>query len=465
LNKNYLIFKIVILLCIFCIASSSISFVSFAEENLEIVSLTASKTEINRGESFILEWEVTGADWIIFEGPEKLPDMIFPLTGNYEFFPLKTTTYTLIAYTEETSVRKSITVTVLDNLDSVVIDDFSASEYTVSPDTEIELAWIVRNEESLEIVDSNGNNIDIDSEATSVIVKPLETTTYTLIVIANDIIEEASITINVEKSEEISEVKINKFFADRTTIPEGGVAYLNWSVENAIEVTLDYLTDDWYTSVANSGSTMVVLYKSQTFELNATDDDGNTITATLTINVEIDEDTDDEKTQALISEFKSTSHSVASGEEFSIGWFIKNAIKANITDSNGTLMEISDLESGSISTSIDDTTSYILTAVGENGLKVTARITIEMKDTSEINILKFYASSYNVSMGELVGLTWEVENALGCFITTSDGEVLTDISVADKIYVTPNKTTTYKLVSYAVNQISKTSEITIEVNS
>ncbi|MEN8907836.1 MAG: hypothetical protein ABF289_17940 [Clostridiales bacterium] len=459
--KKYFVFKMGIIVCIFCLMTSFLSLTSYAADTQEIISLTASKTEITRGDSVILEWEVTGAERISIEGPEKLPDIIFPLSSSYELFPLETTTYTLVAYSDDdTSIRKSITVKVTDNLESVAIDSFSASEYSISPDTDVELTWVVRNEKDIEMIDSDGNNVEISNKESTVIVSPDKTITYTLTATANDEIEKATITINVVKSEGIAEVKINKFFADRTLVPKGSVVYLNWSVDNAEKVTLDYLTDNWYSEVDSSGSKMVIIYETRTFELNTTDVKGNTLTTSITIDVEAEEDMD----QASISEFESTSYSVEAEETFSLNWGINNAVESTLTDSDNNITELSSLESGKIDLTIEDTTIYTLTAVGKNGLKVTAKIIVEVKDPSETNIKKFYASSYNVTVGELVKLTWDVENVSSSFISTSDGYILEDIDTSGSVYVTPNKTTTYKLIAYSVGQEVKISEITIEVS-
>jgi len=449
-----------IFLFVLIVSIISINTSLFAAETLSILKFEASNTKVVLGEAFILSWEVTGSNSIEISGPDKLPDMVFPEKYELELWPSKTTTYTLTAYSASgQKVSKSIVVEVLDNSNTVAIDSFTASKYSISAGDSVILSWETRNEDSIALLDGANNEIKVSEGLSEVVVSPTITTTYTLKAITNELVEYSTVTILVNSP--TSTANIVQFYADRTTITKDGIAYLNWKVENAKKVVLNYIAKDYFVTVnSSSGSVMVAPDETTTYELVAVGTDGKEVKKTITITVIGD--------QAEIIKFSADKTSVAIGETVTLSWELKNAQELSISDDKGKILDLSAgtgiLKSGKITVNPTTTTKYYLTTAGSNGLKVTSILTITVNSSvAEIKIVKFQASSYNVQKGELVELSWEIKNATGCFILTSDGSRLMQMPTTGSVYITPNVTRSYTLIAYGSQTKAVDSTITINV--
>jgi plastocyanin len=457
IKKKYVI-SLIIVVSILIVSMVLLSNILMAAKSLKILNFEASDTKVVLGDSFKLKWNVEGADILEITGPEKIPDILFPLEYEFEIWPTETKTYTLTAFTEDgTSVSEDVIVKVVDPDNSVAINQFQASDYEVSPGSTVELSWDVKNAEVIKVADKDGKEIEIKDKENYVKVNPRKTTTYIVKAITNEKVETAKLTVYVNEED----VKIVKFFADRTSISKDGVAYLNWKVENAEKVQLDYIGEDFFVEVKNSDSVMVSPDVTTTYHLIAEDVKGNEIQESITVKVVND--------QAQIVSFYANKTQIKKGDKINLFWELDSAKEMSITDGDGNEIDVSDmngiLKSGVVKVSPKETTEYTLTTTGTNGLKTSSMITVEVvENIEEIEIEKFEASSSSVKKGSLVELNWEIKNASGCFILTSDGIRLMQIPVSGSIYITPNVTRKYTLIAYGVQKDTKDATIKIEVD-
>ncbi len=116
---------------------------------------------------------------------------------------------------------------------------------------------------------------------------------------------------------------------------------------------------------------------------------------------------------------------------------------------------------GSLELTPAETTTYVLEAVGTDGETVSESVTVTVIPKPEI--ISFTASSDTVEKGTLVTLSWETENVTYCEILTDDGLKLADRAPIGQVSITPNKTKTYTLIAYNVNEVTAEESITITV--
>ncbi len=78
-------------------------------------------------------------------------------------------------------------------------------------------------------------------------------------------------------------------------------------------------------------------------------------------------------------------------------------------------------------------------------------------------IISFTASATSIEKGALVTLKWETKDATSCEIVTDDELKLTNRPIDGQIAITPNKSRTYILIAYNVNDVTAMESITINV--
>ena len=163
-KKKYVL-SLFVVLVVLGIVAFTLSSVLMAAESPEIISFKSSSTTVTLGDSFTLDWEVVGAKSIEITGPEKIPDILFPQKYQFEVWPTKTKKYSIIAHASDgSSVSEELVVEVVDNSTTVAIDDFKATSSQVESGSNVELTWDVRNEESVVITDSQGNEVKFSAK-------------------------------------------------------------------------------------------------------------------------------------------------------------------------------------------------------------------------------------------------------------------------------------------------------------
>jgi peroxiredoxin len=135
---------------------------------------TANPTNIARGNSSEISWEVSNASSV-----EIQPDIgEVALNGIKTVSPAGTTTYTLIAVNEKGSVNTSIKITESSkNAELPTINSFYASPAIIRPGSSSVLSWNISNATGVSINPDIGT-VDLTG---SITVTPTDTTDYTLV--------------------------------------------------------------------------------------------------------------------------------------------------------------------------------------------------------------------------------------------------------------------------------------------
>lgn len=163
-----------------------------------INSFSANPSEIFRGESSTLSWDVSNATSVeIDKGVGKVQS-----SGSIKVSPTETTTYTLTAKNDDGQTTKECTVTVKLNLPK--IGQFKVTPKTINYGESAELYWFVRNAKKVEI-DHGIGKVPATGPEENVItgtkkVSPANTTTYKCTATNDDGQVSATCTLTVKSA-------------------------------------------------------------------------------------------------------------------------------------------------------------------------------------------------------------------------------------------------------------------------
>jgi hypothetical protein len=162
----------------------------------KIKYFTASSTNISRGETILLEWEVEDAVTVELLGMEKVSENMMPVGGSLKVKLTETTNFMLVA-TGETGykVSTSLKVTVLEK---PCITSFTATSEVVEKGTLVTLRWKTTNATGCMIVTDDGIELLNRPANGQISITPNETGIYKLVAYNGNDKDEKSIKIIVK---------------------------------------------------------------------------------------------------------------------------------------------------------------------------------------------------------------------------------------------------------------------------
>ncbi len=204
-----------------------------------ITTFSAGPASINSGESTTLIWDVIGAKSInISQGIGGVASK-----GSTKVTPVATTTYTLTAGSEYSSVTRSVTVTVNTTSTTIAenttsppaISTFSVNRNSIMLGDNITLTWAVTRARTVSISPDVGA---VPASGWTTVI-PIANTTYTLSAVNTFGTIKAEATVTVNKSTEGEAPVIKSFTAAPSSIPAGGTASLSWDIKGATLLFID----------------------------------------------------------------------------------------------------------------------------------------------------------------------------------------------------------------------------------
>jgi uncharacterized membrane-anchored protein len=317
-----------------------------------------------------------------------------------------------------------------------VISSFKTSASSIGAGDTVTLTWNVTGATTVSIDQGIG---EVSASGTET-VSPATTTTYEITASNSDGFIAKSVTITVVTDPPV----INSFTADPSTVVYGDTSVLEWDVSGATSVTIDENIGE----VDLSGSEEVIPIETTTYTLTATNSAGS-VNETITVEVT--------STELEIARFIADPPNIIQGETSVLEWEVKNAVYASINQSVGSV----DQESGTETVYPSKTTTYTLTAEGDDGDTVTATVTVNIV-TEEPEITSFDANPMVIMTGDTSVLTWKVEGASTVNITSID-YVDAEYIESGTEEVSPTSTTKYMLT--ATNGLGTvTDTVTVTVN-
>ena len=234
------------------------------------------------------------------------------------------------------------------------------------------------------------------------------------------------------------QIKIVRFSATPLEIRAGEAVNVVWEVQNADQVEISGIG-----SVdPNNGTSSLTLDETTTLTLTARNPKRE-ISQSVTVRVLTP--------QPRILRFSASPMTAAPGESVTLIWETAEADRVMI-DGLGSVQP-----SGTATVSVDETTTYTLTAANDHG-EVNSAVTVTVRvDTEAPQIVRFLANPAQTTPGGQSTLIWEVRNADE--IEISD---IGSVGAAGSSTVTVDETTTYTLTARSgVGEVVATAVVTV----
>jgi hypothetical protein len=378
-----------------------------------ISSFTAAPTSVSPGQTSTLQWNVTGASYIIIDHGVGTVSA----SGSSAVTPSENTTYTLTAGGPAGTVTASAAVTVATGARPVV-SIFSASPAAVSNGQPSILQWNVTGATSISI----NHDIGEVSPTGSISVSPSENTTYTLTATSKAGSATASAAVSVGASRP---PVIASFTATPATISGNQTSTLQWNVTGATSVSINkgIGTVDVVGTITVSPSSTI------TYTLTASSG-GAPVTATATVSILT-------AGTPSIASFTAVPGVITAGQSTELRWNVAGATSVSIDQGIGAVPI-----TGTLQVSPATHTIYTLTATGTAN-SVTATVTVTVAQSSTVTISSFTSSPGTIHAGDQSTLQWNVSGATSVAIDHGVGPV----SLQGTIQVTPTENTTYTLTA------------------
>ena len=398
------------------------------------INFTADPVSVASGGTSTLTWTTSGADSVALTDNDSSTDDATLYDGlnrndGVDVTPTRTTTYTLTATWGGGTLTSQVTVRVGSGTTAPRILSFTANPRTIIEGNETVLEWTTSDATEVTISDVAGT---LDVAAGRTVVRPSETTTYTLTATG------ASGTTPVTRTVTVTVHQVPEIVSfEATLVPDtpGGETYtLTWTTSHATRVTID----NGVSASAANGSATVRPSTRTTYTLTAIGL-GGAVTETVTAEV---------TPRPTISQFETADSTIVSGEDTNLIWTTGSADSVTITDNDPDTVD-EDLYAGlSVSSSQrveptattgNRTITYTLTVKNSAGVTVTATTTL-MVEPAPPTVTDFEADPLSVGSGGRVNLTWTATGATSIVIKKDDANNSTVYSTSTSVEETEGAT-------------------------
>jgi hypothetical protein len=368
-----------------------------------IVNFSALPAAITAGQLSILNWSTTGCNSANITTVGNVPT-----SGIQTVSPATTTSYTLTAYgTSGAQVAQSVTVSVTTTPPPALctdvtatnynqplpcsfptaicrINNFTASSTYLTTGQNSVLSWGTTNCNTVNI--TNIGNVNNNSSYT---VYPSYTTTYTLTAygIGSTAVTQ-SVTVNVNNINNNNYCNISYFTASPTYITSGQSSNLSWSTNNCNTVNISNL-NSYYGSnnVGSSGNYSVSPSYTTTYTITAYGANGTSQTQSVTVTV----NSILSNNNCYISSFYASPTYITQGQASTLTWNTYGCTSVSISNLNNYYNTNSyQSVSGSQVVYPTYTTTYVLTAYGNNGSVPSQSVTVSVNNNNTITPINIY---------------------------------------------------------------------------
>ncbi|MEM1347284.1 MAG: hypothetical protein AAGI01_01925, partial [Myxococcota bacterium] len=391
-----------------------------------INSFTVSEPTVFEGESVTLRWEIAGADSIVVRDAQG--NTVFQMddpgsTGSVEVTPQLSTIYRATVQNNTDTAERTIAVTVRERLE---ITRFASVPERGPVGTNFQLEWSIDGTPtSIVLSDDKGRSDYADGvvnlKSSSVMVSPVETTTYTLVA-AGSAGQMAEETFTVEIVPLLP--TIISFEAVSGEIATGSPATLAWDVVGEGVVTLELddgsgsLVDVTSEGLKTSTYQTANIPQDTTFTLTARNAGGEAMDMTsVTVGTPV---------TAMLT---SSSPTALEGDPITLTYATTQATRVVLSDSTGqTLLDTTTDLNGMllVNPSGVPTTTYTLSAEGFAGPvtdTVLTMITPRVRADLSAN-----PAGGKVAAGTSITLTWSTTDAASATLSATDSSGTSSLS-------------------------------------
>ncbi len=415
-------------------------------QNCIINSFTASPNSITSGQSSNLNWSTSNCTSASISTLGNVNT-----SGSQMVYPTYTTTYILTAYgSQGQQVTQQQTVTVNQQVNNCVINNFTASPNSITSGQSSTLNWSTSN-----CTSANISTVGSVNTSGSQIVYPTYTTTYILTALGSQgqqVTQQQTVTVN----QQVNNCVINNFTASPNSITSGQSSMLNWGTSNCTSATISNLNY----SVSVSGSQVVYPTYTTTYVLTAVGSQGQQVTQQQTVTV------GNQYSNCYISYFtvnNQQSVTIQSGALATLAWSVSgNNYNSNCTVSiTGPNFTGSGLN-GSQTIYPNYSGTYTLTVYGSGSGNQTQSVYVNVTNNQYNNctISSFTASPTSINYGGVSILNWSTNNCTSVSISN-----IGTVNAYGSQSVYPVNTTTYTLSAYGSGGYPVTQSVQVNVNN
>lgn len=322
---------------------------------------------------------------------------------------------------------------------------FAASSSTVAPGTAVTLSWQTVNATGVTI----DNGVGGQPANGSVSVKPTVTTTYTLIAQGANGQSSAPAMAKVTVSKNAPSVQLT---ATPNPVRAGASLTMAWTTTNAVAISFNPSIppqEDTGFALPSGSDTFLAPQSGNTtqtinYVATVTGADGTTATGSVMVQVQ--------PPLPTIS-FSAKPTALVAGQAATLTWTTQNAASFSIDNGVGNNLPAT----GTANVTPQTTTTYTATAVGGDGTKVTAAVTIN------VSSITLTANPQSVLPGQATTLTWTSPNANQVTIDNGIGQV--QPASGGSVQTQPlTSTTTFTATATATNGTTATASVTVTVS-
>ncbi|GIV09576.1 MAG: hypothetical protein KatS3mg019_1667 [Fimbriimonadales bacterium] len=245
-------------------------------------------------------------------------------------------------------------------------------------------------------------------------------------------------------------VQIEEFVAQPAQITAGETTTLSWSVRHADKVFIEPALGEFDPNQQRSAQ--VQPQTTTTYRLIARNRYGE-----QTREVVVIVQNAPEPPAPVIAKFFAEPTQIKRGESVLLRWQVANATELILTPPGGQKL---DPAMPGIEHRPSRTTEYELIARNAVGKSVSKKITVEVLDPSQAQILGFAVQPEQITVGESAVLRWEVVNAVRVEIDKGIGRV---DPKQGELPITPTQTTTYTLTAYDSEGRPAQAKVTVKI--
>ncbi|MEI8269744.1 MAG: hypothetical protein WCG45_00070, partial [bacterium] len=309
----------------------------------------------------------------------------------------------------------------------------------IQPGTYATLAWSTTNcTTSVSITGTNNFNATGQNGSQQVYFSQASSGTYTYTINASGPNNSApSQTVNVYVTP-VQNCSISNFIASPTYINSNSSSTLNWNTNNCTSVSISNLNYN----VPVSGSQQIYPTYTTTYTLTAYGTSGAQQTQSVTVTVN-----NYQNNTCSISNFTASPTYINSGGSSVLNWSTNNCNSVSISPNIGTVYNY---QNGYQTVYPTYTTTYILTAYGNNGSPMTQSVTVTVNNYqyNTCAISSFYATPTTINYGGLATLYWATTGTCSSVSISNIGSV-NAYSGSQPVY--PIATTTYTITAIGSN--------------
>ena len=374
--------------------------------------------------------------------------------------PTETTTYTLVAMGEGAELGTfELTVTVTSAPSGPALSDVIANPATIKLGESSALQWTPREDVEAVLIRTGGGLAETQETGTSHVVRPTETTTYTLVAMGEGAelgTFELTVTVNPTWADDPA---LSDVIANPATIKLGESSALQWTPREDVEAVL-IRTGGGLAETQETGTSHVVRpTETTTYTLVAMGEGAELGTFELTVTVT------SAPSGPALSDVIANPATIKLGESSALQWTPREDVEAVLIRTGGGLAETQETGTSHV-VRPTETTTYTLVAMGEGAELGTFELTVTVNPTwaDDPALSDVIANPATIKLGESSALQWTPREDVEAVLIRTGGGLAETQETGTSHVVRPTETTTYTLVAMGEGAELGTFELTVTVN-